>query len=104
MLILFSPTLLIAQTGADESSFPVSELVVGLTPVIVWLATYLMKKFVLPKIPGILILVLVPLISGALTWITNASMDVNLDWYLQVIYGLGAVFIDQINKQLKTSS
>ena len=81
-----------------------SELVTLFTPVIVYGVTYLVKKF-LPNISGwIIVMLVVPLLSLAVAWLTTLLASSELTFWEQFGYGLLAVFINELFAQLKSSS
>jgi hypothetical protein len=70
-----------------------------LTPLVVYGVTELVK-WAIPKIPGWLIVsFLVPLFSIAVTWISGLLSSPEMNFWIQVAYGLLAVFIREILHQ-----
>jgi hypothetical protein len=79
----------------------VVELVSLLSPLVVFAATELVKK-VSPKISGwILVMLIVPLLSVAVAWVTEILLVPGLSFWAQFGYGLLAVFVNELFKQLK---
>ncbi len=80
-----------------------SELVTLFTPLIVFGVTYVVKKIV-PSIAGwIIIMLVVPLLSLLITWVSGLLANTGLTFWEQFGYGLLAVFINELFKQLKTN-
>ena len=78
----------------------INQLILWLMPFVVWIVTELVRKFK-PMIPGWAILtVVVPLLSGALTLISNYLATPGQTWLVQFLFGLLAVFISQLRIQL----
>ena len=100
IVLFLAPTMIYA--GTDESPiFDITQIIVVLTPGIVWLSTWITKNL-LPKIPNWTILILlVPLFSTGLSLVTEQLGNPDILWWEQLIYGLLAVFIDQLKKQVK---
>ncbi len=79
----------------------VSEIITLLTPLVVFGVTELVK-FMLPKVQGWMILLLiVPLLSLLLAWLSDLLIAPDLGFWPQFIYGLLAVFVKELFKQLK---
>jgi len=78
------------------------ELVIFLTPIIVLLVTMLVKV-VKPLIPGWLLLTVVTLLSGLLTFISELLIAPENTWLIQFLLGMLAVVIDQFIKQFGES-
>ncbi|MBK8609088.1 MAG: hypothetical protein IPL84_03875 [Chitinophagaceae bacterium] len=75
-----------------------NQIILMLTPVIVWAATQLVK-LVKPKISGwVLTGLVVPLLSIAITIIAQ-YVGVGGDFIVQVVVGLLAVFLQELFKQ-----
>jgi len=66
-----------------------------LTPLLTLVATWLFKK-VSDKITGVVTLVVVPVVAGLFTLITQWLTDTTLSWGLQLLLGCSAVFIHQL--------
>jgi len=89
-------TLVIAQIAG------VMELVTLFSPLVVFGSTELIKYFlptIQTKIPGWLVIsFLVPALSMLLAWLVPST---EFSFWIQVVYGLGAVFIRELMKQLQ---
>ena len=77
-----------------------AELVLYLTPVLVWLVTQFVK-WVMPKVPGLVILAIAGLLSGVAAFATSLIVPEN-SWLLQFLGGLLAVVISQVIFQIKS--
>ncbi|HEX9601649.1 MAG TPA: hypothetical protein VF985_09175 [Mariniflexile sp.] len=78
---------------------PANDLIMWLSPVIIWVVGLLLKS--LAKVPStIMLIVVVPILSFAVTWFTNTLEVSDLSFWMQFIYGLSAVFIDQLKKKI----
>lgn len=76
-----------------------TQIVLLLTPLVVWLATWLVKQ-VLSSLPGwVLVGLIVPLISIIVALISNA-ISIADNFWIQVAIGVLAVFINEVKKQL----
>lgn len=81
-----------------------SELVTLFTPFVVFGVTYVVKK-IIPSIAGwIIVMLVVPLLSLLITWVSGLLANTGLTFWEQFGYGLLAVFINELFKQLKTNS
>lgn len=101
MLIGFSSFALTGSTIVNEldPASPV-DLVVILTPIIVFGVGELVK-LISPLIPGwAMVVVVVPALSGAVTWASTLLTDQG-SWLVQFGFGLLSVFIHQLSKQLQ---
>jgi len=78
-----------------------TELIVVLTPVVVYLAVQLFKV-ITPVLPGwVLVSIVVPIASALIAWITQLlSAGGDVGFWAQVVLGLLAVFINEIIKQI----
>ena len=77
------------------------QIILLLTPVIVWIVTWMVKNL-FSKLPGWAVVgIVVPLISLALALITNA-ISIGDNFWLQLAIGVIAVFINEIKKQVQT--
>lgn len=75
-----------------------TDLIVILTPLVVWGATELIK-YALPKVSGwVIVTLVVPLLSLGAAYI--APLLVETDFWLQFGVGLLAVFVNELKKQL----
>ena len=93
--------ILMAQDlQSPDMSVLVGNLIVAVTPLLIWYSAKVSK--LAKKIPGILMLTVIALLSGALTFVTNLWTDPGAVWYFQLGYGLLATFIDQIVRQIKS--
>jgi len=78
-----------------------TELIAVLTPVVVYAAVQLFK-LVLPKIPGwALLSIVVPALSALIAWITQLLTAGGLGFWLQLVLGLLAVFVNELIKQIQ---
>ena len=78
-----------------------TEVIALFTPLVVMLATELVKKMV-PLVAGwVIVLLIVPLLSIAVTLFSNLITDPELNFWAQAGFGLLAVFVNQAYKQLK---
>ena len=78
-----------------------SEVIAILTPLAVLLATELVKKMI-PLVAGwVIVILIVPFLSIAVTLLSNLIVEPGLNFWAQAGSGLLAVFIDQAYKQLK---
>jgi hypothetical protein len=78
-----------------------SEIIVLFTPLTVMLATGLIKKMV-PLVAGwVVVLLIVPLMSITITYLSNLILNPGLNFWAQAALGLLAVFVNQAYKQLK---
>ena len=102
LLLMFIPTLLIAQSDTEPDFSNPSSIITWLMPLVVLGATHL-SKLVLPIIPGWAKMIIVTLISAVITWLTNLAATPDLSFTLQFAYGLLAVFIHQFYKQIKNT-
>lgn len=75
-----------------------ASLIQLLTPLIVLGTTWIVRK-VNPVIPGWATMLVVPLLSAAVSWATTLLDNPDLSWLLQFLYGLLSVFIHQVYKQ-----
>ena len=79
----------------------IQQIILLVTPVIVWVVTWMVKNL-FSKLPGWAVVgIVVPLISLALALITNA-IAIGENFWLQLAVGVIAVFINEVKKQIKT--
>ena len=79
----------------------IQQIILLVTPVIVWIVTWMVKNL-FSKLPGWAVVgIVVPLISLALALITNA-ISIGDNFWLQLAIGVIAVFIYEIKKQVQT--
>ena len=79
----------------------IQQIVLLVTPVVVWIATWIVKNLFL-RLPGWAVVgIVVPVISLALALITNV-MAIGDNFWLQLVVGVIAVFINEVGKQIKT--
>ena len=79
----------------------IQQIILLVTPVIVWVVTWMVKNL-FSKLPGWAVVgIVVPLISLALALITNA-IAIGDNFWLQLAVGVIAVFINEVKKQIKT--
>lgn len=96
-LIFLAPTVMFGQT--PEETTPAS-IVEWLTPFIVLSVTALFR-WLGPKIPGWATMIIVTAVSAAVAWATNAYADSgDMSFIMQTLYGLLAVFLNQLYRQL----
>ena len=75
------------------------QIILLLTPVIVWIVTWMVKNL-FSKLPGWAVVgIVVPIISLILALITNA-ISIGDNFWLQLAVGVIAVFIHEIKKQV----
>lgn len=96
MLLLFVP--LMAQDVEPGGDMDMAKVLEILTPLIVFGAGWLVKKFK-PSIPGWATMLVVGALSAAVTWITNLVGNPDLGIFLQFAYGLVSTFIHQLSVQ-----
>lgn len=78
-----------------------TELVTLFTPLVVYLVTWALRK-VAPKLPGwVIVMLIVPLLSLAVAALTGFLGQTTLTFWQQFAYGLLAVFVNELYKQLK---
>lgn len=86
------------ETGTIELGDPRS-LVEWLAPVIVWVAAAIAKPLL--KLPGwAVVTIVVPLLAFVVTYFTT-GLEGDLSWIQQLVYTLGAVFIQEVKKKLQ---
>ena len=79
----------------------IQQIILLVTPVIVWVVTWMVKNL-FSKLPGWAVVgIVVPVISLALALITNV-MAIGDNFWLQLVVGVIAVFINEVKKQIKT--
>lgn len=79
-------------------------LVTALTPLIVWAATWVVKK-ILPQIQGWqTLLLIVPAMSLLVTWLSGLAIATGISFLAQFVYGFVAVFINEVLKNLMPST
>jgi hypothetical protein len=80
------------------------QLITTLTPLIVWLVTWIIRKY-LSTMPGWVITTLVvPALSAIVAWVSSALGSTELTWLMQFGYGLLAVFVNEFIKQIKPAT
>lgn len=89
------------QNEVDISN-PAS-LVAYLTPFIVLAVTWL-ARIIKPGIPGWATMVVVMILSTAVTWLTNQLGNPDMTFIQQFLIGLGATFVHQFKQQITDSS
>ena len=81
-----------------------AEVVTILTPLVVYGVTWLIRKFV-PNVAGwFIVMFIVPLLSLGITWVTGLLGNPELTFWGQFAYGLLAVFVNELLKQLKPAN
>ena len=76
------------------------EIITLFAPLVIFAATELVK-WLLPKLPGwTIVSLIVPLLSITAAWLAGLIVP-GLAFWPQVIFGLLAVFINELIKQLK---
>lgn len=103
MLFMFMPLLVLAQGETNDLLPNASDVVTLITPLIVYAVTFIVT-WATGKLPSVLVLMIVVGLSSLTTLITNLLGDPDLAWGLQIVYGLAAVFVDQLLKKLKETS
>lgn len=78
----------------------VSQIVVLLTPVVVWLVTQL-AKFLFNVSGKWIPIIIVPVLSIAITLLAGFIPSVDTNFWVQVGFGLLAVFMNELIVQLK---
>ena len=80
----------------------ITQIVFLLTPLLVWLATKLVR-YVLSSLPGwVVVLIVVPILSIVITSLASIFSSFGDSFWVQVVYGLLAVFVNELVKQFKT--
>lgn len=78
-----------------------AELVTIFSPLVVYGATYVVRQF-FPNLAGwTIVMLVVPLLSLAVAWLTEIIGTPELAFWGQFAYGLLAVFVNELLKQLK---
>ena len=78
-----------------------SEIIAILTPIVIFLVVQA-SKYITGKISGVYIVALiVPLLSLAVAYLTDAVANPELSFWGQFGYGLLAVFVKELLKQLQ---
>lgn len=80
-----------------QNSLESSTIVEWLTPFIV-LAGTAIARYIIPKVPGWATMIIVSGLSAAVAWVTNVDGS-DMSFIMQTVYGLLAVFINQIYRQ-----
>ena len=79
----------------------IQQIILLVTPIIVWVVTWMVKNL-FSKLPGWAVVgIVVPVISLALALITNV-LTIGDNFWLQLVVGVIAVFINEVKKQIKT--
>ena len=79
----------------------ITQIILLLTPVMVWVATQLVK-YILSAVPGwVVVGLIVPALSIIITLVLNYAIALTGNFWVQVGIGLLAVFINEVYKQLK---
>ena len=94
---MFALTLIQDVPEVDLTN--VNTLVAIVTPLVTLAATWLLKK-ILPFITGIKTLVVVPIVAGIFTLLSDLLITHDLSFIVQLVAGIGAVFIHQLYVQL----
>src|SRR5690606_20081485 len=94
---MFALTLIQDVPEVDLTN--VNTLVAIVTPLVTLAATWLLKK-ILPFITGIKTLVVVPIVAGIFTLLSDLLFTHDLSFIVQLVAGIGAVFIHQLYVQL----
>ncbi len=102
LILLFIPALAMAQDVEPDVGMNVGQIIVYLTPFIVFGVGQLVK-LVNDKIKGVWLLVLVGTSSGVLAWITTSAAGAET-WLLQFAYGMLSVIFHQFYKQIKSGN
>lgn len=100
---MFSTFIFASTATVAELNDPLS-IVEAITPLLIMLATALVKK-ISPSIPSWVIpTFIVTGLSALITYLNNLLGDPSLPWLAQFIYGLLAVFLHQVSKQVETAA
>lgn len=100
MLLCVMPMYAIVQTEVPEVDLSNPNTLIGiLTPLITLGAVWALKKGI-PAIQGIGTLVVVPVVAGIITALSNWLGDPNISWILQLLLGSASVFFHQIYVKL----
>jgi len=76
------------------------EIILILTPIAVYIATAI-AKYILPRVPGwVIVSIIVPAISFVFAGLTSLLGMIGGFW-IQVVTGLLAVFVNELIKQLR---
>ena len=99
-LIMVLPLSLFAQ-DATQSGFSIESLLTALTPLIV-LGVTQFTKWLLPKVPGIVVIIIVTVWSSVIAWV-DTLVNSGGSWLEQFLYGMLAIVVHQIAVQLGKS-
>lgn len=98
MLFVTTSMFALSQDAPVDYSDP-NYWVITVTPLLVLGASALLK-YVLPKIPGVLMLTIVAAVSALLAFLNTSLLSPDLNWLESFGLGISATFIHQIYKQL----
>lgn len=96
LVLLFGCSTFVFATSNQDAPDP-SILVAALAPVVVWLATFVVTK-VWSKIPAFVVMLVVALLSWGYTQLTGIFEAGTADYWLQILAGIGATFVNEILK------
>lgn len=96
MMVTFTTFAFVQDGSTDPGSGTIVE---WLTPFIVLAGTWVFRKFA-GKIPGWATMIVVSSLSAAVAWVTPLVTNVDASYLEQVLYGLLAVFINQLYRQI----
>ena len=77
------------------------ELVALITPLVVYGVTELVKKFLGSVSGWVIVMLIVPLLSIGVTWLSGLLLNTGMSFWEQAGFGLLAVFVNELLKQLK---
>lgn len=97
-MVWVMPESVFAFQDSTETGFTLQGVLTAVTPLIVMAITELFK-WVLPKLPGIVILVLATISSSLVAWADQLVNSGN-SWLEGFLYGLLAVVVDQFVTQI----
>lgn len=99
ILLVVFPVMGFALQETGDNSI-VETILVAVTPLIVMSVTELFK-WMLPKLPGIVVLIMATVWSSVIAWAYTLLDGNDLSWLEQFLYGLLAIVVDQFGTQLK---
>jgi hypothetical protein len=81
-----------------------NELIVALSPVVVYIAVQVVKM-VAGRLPGaVIVAIIVPLLSLLVAFVTDLIVSPDISFWAQAGYGLLAVFVNEIIRQLQQAA
>ena len=95
--------VVLVQNDVPNVDLTSTNVIIGIvTPLVTLAATWLVKK-ISSKINGLLTLVIVPVVAGLFTLITQKLLDPGLSWVVQLLLGTASVFLHQVYLYLSGS-